>query len=40
MGKRKPKLAWHKFPGSKFFFFLRKYQSPLFPPLSLTFSFD
>jgi hypothetical protein len=32
MGKSKPKLVWHKFPGSVFLFLLRKCQSPLLPP--------
>ena len=37
MGKRKPKPVRHELPGSKFLFLQRKNQSPLFPPLSLTF---
>ena len=36
MGKRKPKLVWHKLPESIFLFLLRKYQSPLLPPFSFT----
>ena len=39
MGKHKPKLVRHEHPGSIFLFLPRKYQSPLLPPLSFTFSF-